>query len=160
MRDRICKILFELTKKSYAYLLKRQRQWSIAKEELSSLPKGSLGKEIYNFLSIQGFNLIPKLEKHDAYHVITDYPTHVVGEIELQCFFVGNGKWSIYMFGCVLIGMILYPEQYKTFHRAYRRGERSNPLHALDIEQILHSPLAQVKDFIFHSRYSIQKTWG
>lgn len=160
MRDRICTILFELTKKPYTYLLKKQRQWLVTKDDLSWLPLGSLGREIYNFLSLQGFDLIPKLENHDAYHVITDYPTTVIGEVQLQWFFIGNGKRSLYMFGCALLGVILYPEQYKIFHKAYQRGEKSNPLHALDIEQMLHAPLAQVKDFIFYSRYCIQKTRG
>ncbi|MGB0849683.1 MAG: Coq4 family protein [Bacteroidia bacterium] len=104
------------------------------------------------FLNHHDFQLIPRLERHDAYHVITGYSTEVKGEIELQYFFLGNGKRSLYQIGVVLLGILIMPEYFSDYLKAYQRGKHSYPLHKIDIEHSLSLDVSLLKKQIFENQ--------
>ena len=92
IRKNICVWLFEKSTMPYARLFKRGKApWKLSKKDLMNFQKGTLGNALGTFLYRNNFDLIPKLERHDAYHVITNYGTEVENEIALQYFFFGNG---------------------------------------------------------------------
>lgn len=152
IREKLCVWLFDVSKMPYAILFKRKTPWKITRDNLLGYPKNSLGLAMGRFLNHHDFQLIPRLERHDAYHVITGYSTAVKGEIELQYFFLGNGKKSLYQIGVVLLGLIIMPEHLSHYGRAYRRGKQSRPLHLINIEHSLTSDVTVLKQQIFNNQ--------
>jgi len=151
-REKICIWLFDKSKTPYAKYFKSNAPWNLNSAALLSFPTNTLGYELGLFLSTNGYQLIPKLEKHDAYHVITEYGTSVKDEIALQYFFLGNKKRSPYLFGVIAIGALLTPENFIHYHQAYLHGKRATPFHKWDIKQLLHQPLNEIRSAVFNSK--------
>ena len=146
IRKNICVWLFEKSTIPYARLFKRGKTpWRLSKKDLLRFPKGTLGNALGTFLNHNNFELIPKLERHDAYHVITNYGTEVENEIALQYFFFGNGKRSLYLYGVSTIGLILLPEYWRKYIASYSQGKRCKPIHKIDVEASLSLPLDQLQ---------------
>lgn len=148
-REKICIWLFEKSKTPYAKYFKSNAAWNLNRTDLISFPTNTLGYELGLFLTFNNYHLIPKLEKHDAYHVITEYGTSVKEEIALQFFFLGNKKRSPYLFGVITIGAILLPEHFTHYYKAYLHGKNSTPLHKWDIHALLTKPLHEIKSAVF-----------
>lgn len=65
-------------------------------EELQQFKRNTLGKDLALFLVKNNFKLESKLEKHDIYHILTYYPTTVIGKICLSSF---NIEKKLYILG-------------------------------------------------------------
>jgi ubiquinone biosynthesis protein Coq4 len=126
IREKFCIWLFDISKTQYANLFKKKLPWTTTRKDLLMYPADTLGNTMGHFLETNDFQLIPKLERHDAYHVITGYSTEVKGEIELQYFFLGNGKRSLYQYGVILLGACIIPEYISSYIQAYHRGQESS----------------------------------
>jgi len=149
-REKICIWLFDKSKLPYAKHFKKNKQeWTVTRETLLSYPNGTLGFEMGSFLFSKDFEMIPKLERHDAYHVITGIGTDVADEIALQFFFLGNDKRSLYLFGVVILGALLMPEFYYKYFSAFYKGKYANPLYPMDIEAMLFENLSDIQSQIF-----------
>jgi len=109
-RKKIINWLFEISQHVYTAYFKKNNPWNITKSDLLQYPEASFGKHLGLFLEKNNFELIPKVERHDAYHVITGYSTKVEDEIAQQYLCFGNGKRSIYLFGVIVIGTVLLPD--------------------------------------------------
>lgn len=133
----------------YANYFKKNEPWNITRTELCHFPIQSLGYALGQFLITNDFHLIPKLERHDAYHVITNYGTTVEEEIALQFFFLGNGKTSLYLFAVITIGFMLLPEYYKNYYTAYLHGKSCNDLYKWSIKALLNTPLHKIQSNLF-----------
>lgn len=152
LREKLCAWLFEVTKKPYAMLFKKNKAaWGLNSTTLLTYPAGSLGHETGQFLQLNGFELISKLETHDVYHVITGMTTSVKDEVGMQFLLLGNGKKSLYLFSTIGICIFLLPEYLKYFHQCYKRGKRYHAIYKLDLHQELNTQLA-------HLRWRIMKT--
>jgi len=101
------------------------------------------------FLDRNNFELIAKVERHDAYHVLTGYGTKVEDEIALQCLCFGNGKRSLYLYGAMLLGIIILPEYYKYYYKSYCIGKRANTFHHYDYKKLLKVSIHDFRDIIF-----------
>ena len=148
-RENICIWLFDKSKTPYAKYFKSNAAWNLTRTDLISFPTNTLGYELGYFLTANNYHLIPKLEKHDAYHVITEYGTSVKDEIALQYFFLGNKKRSAYLFGVIIIGAILLPENITHYYKAYLHGKRSTPFHKWNIRELLNQPLNNIRNAVF-----------
>jgi ubiquinone biosynthesis protein Coq4 len=149
IREKICIWLFEKSKVPYAKYFKSNIAWNLSKTDLLSFPTNTLGYELGLFLTTNEYHLIPKLEKHDAYHVITKYGTSVKDEIALQYFFLGNKKRSPYLFGVIIIGAILLPENIAYYYSSYLQGKHCTPFHKWNIRTLLNEPLNKIRDAVF-----------
>ena len=154
LREKLCIWLFECSKIPYAKYFKRTAAWGLNSTQLLTYPTNSLGHVIGLFLKYNGFEMIPKLERHDAYHVITGYETSVKGEIELQYFLTGNGKRSLYQLASLTLGTLLLPEYYHSYIRAFQRGKTAYPIYTLDLLPSLHIPMRTLKEQIFPLTHS------
>lgn len=150
IREKICIWLFEKSKIPYANHFKKNEPWNLNRTVLLNFPTGSLGYELGLFLSTNDFHLIPKLEKHDAYHVITGYGTSVKEEIALQYFFLGNKKRSPYLYAVILIGGSLLPEYGRYYYQSYQHGKNTAPIYKWNIKKLLSEPLCQIQEAIFN----------
>jgi len=149
MRKQFIAWLFEKTSIIYTTYFKKQKPWSITKQELLEFNEGSLGKGLGEFLKSNGFNLLPKVERHDAYHVITGISTKVEDEIALQCLLFGNGKRSIYLLGSIILGLTLLPEHMKYYYKCYYIGRCANTFYNYDFQQLLQVSLTEFRVVIF-----------
>ncbi|MEM9919985.1 MAG: hypothetical protein AAF990_17960 [Bacteroidota bacterium] len=123
------------------FFRKHSIPWEVDKKTLLAMPPGCLGYALGQFLKEEKLELMPKFEDHDVMHVLLNYPTTVADEVRMQCFLLGNGKKSAYALLAVVTGLLLMPEQWRTFREAYRRGRRSMPCHKWDFRYLLKEPL-------------------
>ena len=115
-------------------------------------PTETFGFHLGEFLQQNNFQLIPKVERHDAYHTLTNYGTRVEEEIGLQYLCMGNGKKSPYMYGAILLGTFILPEYFGFYVKSFLVGKEANPFHHFDYEQVLHLDYFQFKSMIFSDK--------
>ena len=151
-RKRLIEWLFEYSQNVYTKLFKSHDAWGISRKELLTYPTHSFGRHLGEFLNKHGFELIPKVERHDAYHTLTSYGTKVEDEIALQCLCFGNGKRSLYLYGAMVLGIIILPDYYNYYYRSYDIGKCANPFHQFDYKQLLHVNIDDFRDTIFSKR--------
>ena len=93
MRKQLVIFLFEISKNIYTKFFKKDHiAWQVSTEDLLQFPTETFGFHLGEFLQQNNFQLIPKVERHDAYHTLTNYGTRVEEEIGLQYLCMGNGK--------------------------------------------------------------------
>jgi len=119
---------------------------------LLQFPTETFGFHLGEFLQQNNFQLIPKVERHDAYHTLTNYGTRVEEEIGLQYLCMGNGKKSPYMYGAILLGTLILPEYFGFYVKSFLVGKEANPFHHFDYEQVLHLDYFQFKSMIFSEK--------
>jgi len=158
IREQICIWLFEKSKTPYANYFKKNEAWDLTRFELLKFPADSLGYELGLFLNENNYRLIPKLEKHDAYHLITGYKTNVKDEVALQYFFLGSKKRSLYLYAVVIIGGMLLPEYVFHYYRSYQKGKIAEPFYKWDIKKLLSSPLKEIQHSVFEQPTNQLKT--
>ena len=148
-RKKLIEWLFEKSQKIYTNMFKKHESWGITKQDLLQYPKETLGKHLGLFLDKNNFELISKVERHDAYHTLTGYGTKVEDEIALQCLCFGNGKRSLYLYGAVILGVIILPEYYKYYLKSYRIGKTANAFHHYDYKKLLNINIHDFRTSIF-----------
>ena len=154
-RKKIIVWMFEKSQKVYTKYIKKNEPWNINKSDLLCLPDESFGKQLGEFLVDNDFDLIPKAERHDAYHVLTGYSTKVEDEIAQQYLCYGNGKRSIYLYGVITIGTLILPEYLGYYLKSYKIGKSANLFHHLDFKSLLKTPLLDLQSCIFSKSHII-----
>ena len=149
IRKKIIEYLFEKSQKIYTNMFKKHEPWGINKDELLNYPEDSLGKHLGLFLDKNGFELISKVERHDAYHTLTGYGTKVEDEIALQCLCFGNGKRSPYLYGAIILGIIILPDYYKYYYKSFCMGKNANSFHHYDYKKLLKVSIYKFRQSIF-----------
>ncbi len=97
-------------------------------QTLSQMKKGTLGNDLFKFLTDKNLVLLPYYAKHDIKHILLEYDTTDEGEVCLQCFMLGNKHLSFPVAATVLYGFLTMPEYWKKFIVAYKRGANSASL--------------------------------
>lgn len=149
LRKKLIVWLFEQSQLVYTRYIKTNKPWGIGKVDLLPHPAGSFGRELGEFLASNGFELIPKVERHDAYHVITGFGSREEDEIALQYLCFGNGKRSLYLFGVIIVGTLLLPEYIRYYIRSFQLGKKAHPFHSLPFQKLLHTPLCELRAVLF-----------
>ncbi len=148
-RKRLIIWLFEKSQILYTKYFKKNKPWHINKSDLLLYPEGSFGKKLGEFLELHGFDIIPKAERHDAYHILTGYNTTVESEIAQQYLCFGNGKRSPYLFGVMILGTLILPEYIGFYIKSYHVGKTANVFHNLDFKNLLNTPFNDLQSCIF-----------
>lgn len=148
LRKKFIEKLFEWSQKLYLKF-KKKEPWGISTAELLEFPIESFGKKLGSFLHKNGFELIGKVERHDAYHVLTGFGTNVEDEIALQYLCYGNGKRTPYLTGVLLLGTTILPEYFKYYYNSYLIGKQLNTFHHFDFKQLLHTDFECFRKMIF-----------
>ncbi|BAO76615.1 hypothetical protein WPG_2385 [Winogradskyella sp. PG-2] len=143
--------MFEHSQGMYTKLFKGHQSWNISKTDLLKLPQPSFGRHLGEFLDKNNFELIPKVERHDCYHVLCNYSTKVEDEIALQCLCYGNGKRSPYLYGAIILGVAILPDYYNYYYKSYKIGKRANPFHHFDYKRFLNVSINELRGIIFTS---------
>ena len=135
-RKKLIHWLFNISMVLYCKF-KKKEPWGITSRQLVQMPKATFGHHLGVFLLHNGFELIPKVERHDAYPVLTGYGTAVEEEIALQYACFANGKRTPYLFGVLLLGTCILPDYWRLYKEAYRFGKNANSFHQYDFKTIL-----------------------
>src|SRR5690606_10356562 len=146
--------LYDWSQLVYAKLFKRNKKaWGISIHEFLLSPEGTLGKALGEFYREKGFSVMPKLENHDVFHLITETGTEIQDEIAMQYLLFGNGKRSLYMFSMIEIGTVLYPEFLPYYLQTYRKGKVLNCFHDIEFKNHLDTSLLYLRISIQSSHY-------
>ena len=81
--------------------------------------------------------MIPQMENHDVYHLITGCSTKIEDEIAMQYLLFGNGKRSAYLLGVLFLGTMVFPEKLGIYLKAFRIGRKMSSFHNWDFESLL-----------------------
>lgn len=148
LRKKLIEKLFEWSQAIYLKF-KKKEPWGISTSELLEFPNHSFGKNLGSFLHKNGFELIGKVERHDAYHVLSGFGTNVEDEIALQYLCYGNGKRTPYLTGVLLFGTTLLPEYASYYYKSYLIGKQVNTFHHFDFKKLLHTDFERFRKVIF-----------
>ncbi len=145
MRDLIIEKMYEWSKKPYQKFFKKNEPWNVTPKELIQYPQESLGFHMGCFLLKYNFEMQPKLEDHDVFHVLTNTGVSVIEEIGMQYYLLGNGKKSAYLYMVIFMGTLFYPNRFDTFLDYYKRGQNAHHFYDLAFEKMLHLPLQNIQ---------------
>ncbi|WP_293913808.1 MULTISPECIES: Coq4 family protein [unclassified Sphingobacterium] len=150
--------MYEWTQLVYRHVFKRHKQpWGISKEAFLSYPADSLGHHLGLFYQQKGFDIIPKLENHDVFHLITETDTEIQDEVSLQFLLLGNGKISLYLLCSLVLGVMVYPEYVPDYIRHFTKGSKMQKFYHLDFKQLLYIPIADIRQSIhFDASYYLK----
>ncbi|MEH6538107.1 MAG: Coq4 family protein [Psychroserpens sp.] len=148
-RKQLIEWLFEHSQKVYTKMFKHHEPWGISRLTLLEYPKDSFGKHLGTFLEQHNYELIAKVERHDAYHTLTGFGTKVEDEIALQCLCFGNGKRSLYLYGAMILGIIILPDYCTYYYRSFTIGKHANIFHHLNYKKLLHVNIDNFRQAIF-----------
>lgn len=138
--------LYDWSQVLYAKTFKRNKKaWGISKTELLLYPEGTLGKALGEFYLEKGFSVMPKLENHDVFHIITETGTDIQDEIAMQYLLFGNGKMSLYMFSMIGIGTVLYPEFMDYYLKSYQKGKSMVRFYDIEFKEFLDISMLYIK---------------
>jgi len=149
LRKQLIIWLFEHSQRIYTSLFKSHESWNITKADLLQLPKPTFGRHLGEFLDRNNFELIPKVERHDCYHVLCGYSTEVEDEIALQCLCYGNGKRSPYLYGAIILGVAILPDYFNYYYNSYKIGKHANSFHHYDYRKLLNISIEHFRSVIF-----------
>lgn len=152
MRKKFLTALYQHSQKVYVTLFKSSQEWGIRREDLLRYDPSSLGYQLGRFLEEHQFELIPQVEQHDIYHVLTGYSIAVEDEVALQCLCFGNGKRSLYLVGAIVIGTLVLPEHVPHYLRSYMKGKRLRPFCQYDYRNLLEVDFCQFQQMIRSSQ--------
>lgn len=103
-------------------------------EKLSKYPIGTLGHDIAKCLQENKLGLVPNYESHDLKHVLLNFEMTPVDEIRMQAFMLGNGNYTLPCFAILTFGAILLPDEWSTFYKDFKCGQKSEPISNWTIE--------------------------
>lgn len=103
-------------------------------EKLSKYPIGTLGHDIAKCLQENKLGLVPNYESHDLKHVLLNFEMTPVDEIRMQAFMLGNGNYTLPCFAILTFGAILLPDEWSTFYKDFKCGQKSKPISSWTIE--------------------------
>lgn len=66
----------------------------------------------------------------------------------MQFFLLGNGKYSPFVFGTVVLSLTLIPEYWNLFWKDFKRGVKSNTVHTWDFENLLFENINSLRKLI------------
>ena len=99
---------------------------------------------------------MPKLEEHDVMHVLLNFETTVKGEAMMQFFLLGNGKKSIYALATAIASMLLVPEHFGAFIRAFRWGRSCRNISHWNFEHLLSEPTELLRRLIARKNLGVE----
>lgn len=145
MRTFLIEQFYKIAKIPYTHIFKNKHPWPLKISDLTAYPSTSLGYSLGNFLETNNFDLQPSLEDHDVFHVLTEIGSSVKNEIELQFYLFGNGKRSLFLLLVLLVGLVFYPFDCRSFFDYYKKGKAAHRFFDVPFLKILRLPIAQIR---------------
>ncbi len=155
-----CRLLVSLTHNVALPLLKHVRKpkpFPYTLQELSDLPNGTLGKDLYDFIDKKDLQLLTHYARHDMKHIVLGYDTTEQGELCLQSFMFGNGRISFPVLATVLFGLFTAPEYWKAMWKSYKTGKQCTSIHNWDWFDLIPVSTELLKNKIFSTKILVNE---
>lgn len=131
--------------KIIAFPFYKNDHWKYPHDVLNSMPAGSVGKELGDYLKNVDFELAKGYEPHDVKHILTGYEMDTLGEIRMQFYLCGNGNKTLPALFTMAFGVFLIPEHLVTFLKDMDEGKKARSLFHLDYESVMPDNLRSVR---------------
>jgi ubiquinone biosynthesis protein Coq4 len=145
----VLKILDKMLALHHSFYSGKRASWNITRANLLQYPTGSLGRELALFLEKENFHSIPTIERHDVFHLLFGFETHVKDEIAMLCFLVGNGKRTPFTLLSAIGASLIYPENYFYFIRHFKRGRHAMNICNWDFRPFLNENIYELRGALF-----------
>ncbi len=130
--------------------LRKTKPFPYTLEEIGHFPKGTLGKDLHDFLVTKNLALLSHYSRHDLKHIVLNYDTTEKGEACLQTFMLGNGRISFPVLATVLYAFVTMPEYWKDMRASFRKGKRSTSIHHWQWNNLLTEKTESLRNIIFN----------
>lgn len=125
--------------------LYKNENWPYVHNDLYSLPIGSVGRELVEYLDQKQFKLIKGYEPHDVKHILTGYEMDTLDEVRLQFYLYGNGNKTLPVLFTLAFGICLIPEHIFTFWEDFKNGSKARSLFYIDYASLMSDNLISVR---------------
>jgi ubiquinone biosynthesis protein Coq4 len=132
-------------------LLRKPNLFPHSLDEIGKFPQGTLGNDLYQFLSVRNLPLLKHYARHDLKHVLLGYDTTDEGEACLQSFMFGNGRVSFPVLATIFYSFVTMPEHWNKMRAAYQMGKQSAPFHHWKWNELLNEPTELLRQKIFNN---------
>lgn len=149
LRSRLLVLLTHRLALPVLKLIRKPEIFPYTRNQLQSMPEGSLGSDLAVLLNDNRFELLTHYAKHDMKHILLDYPTTDEGEVCLQAFMLGNGHISFPVASTLLFGFFTMPEYWRSFQTAWHRGKRAQAISGWNWPELVEQPTTVLKQKIF-----------
>lgn len=126
-------------------LIRRPERFPYELHDLQKMDEGTLGFDLYQFITSRNLQLLPHYAKHDIKHILLAYDTTDEGEVCLQMFMMGNGHISFPVVATILYGFATMPEHWSEFVKAFRKGQAATQIAEWDWFGILDEQTVNLK---------------
>lgn len=133
----------------HANFYTKRKPWGLRTQNLLFYPENTLGRELGKFLQNEKLQPIPRVERHDAFHILLGFDTHVYNEAAMQFFLIGNGKISPFTLGTAAFAGLMLPDQWSNFRKQYYRGKKARSIAKWDFQELLTESFDDLKKIIF-----------
>ena len=149
LRERLLLWLLGFVVPVHTIVYHRRKPWGLYRQDLLRYAPGTLGRELGLFLEREQLQPIPRIERHDAFHILLGFTTDVIDEAAMQFFLIGNGKSSPFTLSTAIFSGTILPEQLQRFRYEYRRGKAARSIAKWDFLELLDEPIEEVRRLIF-----------
>jgi ubiquinone biosynthesis protein Coq4 len=137
----------------HAKIYYKRPSWNLSANELKQYPENTLGNKLGNFLIQEKLEPVPKVERHDAYHILLDFDTTLKDEAAMQFFLIGNGKISPFTLGTAFFTSFFMPERLKFFYQEFKRGSKAKSIAKWNFKALLNENFEDLKAYINHQEF-------
>lgn len=132
----------------HARVYSKREAWGVTREEMKSYAPGTLGNELGRFLEREQLQPVDKIERHDAFHILLDFSTHLHDEAAMQYYLIANGKRSPFTIATAAFTAFVMPDIWYKFRAAYKRGQKARSIAKWDFKELLGEHFADIKKVI------------
>lgn len=149
IRERVLLWLLGKVIPVHAFFYERRKPCGLTASDLAQYPEHTLGRDLGTFLKHEKLEPIDRVERHDAFHILLGFNTHVTNEAAMQFFLMGNGKRSPFTVGTALFAGLMLPEHWRFFKVQYQRGKAARSVANWDFKTLLNEPTRDLIAYIF-----------
>jgi ubiquinone biosynthesis protein Coq4 len=138
----------------HASVFRRRRvAWGLNTADLCRFPTETLGHSLGLFLRRHNLEPVAKAERHDCFHVLLGFGASLKEETSMQWFLIGNGKLSLFTYGTAVLAILMLPEYFGSYYRAFISGRNAPSIHNWNFYKLLHCDARHLRGLIFSSTY-------
>ncbi len=130
-------------------VFRKPKPFPWTKEQLMQMDKGTMGRELAEFIDAKSIELLTHYARHDMKHIALGFDTTEEGELCLQSFMLGNGRVSFPVLATVLFGLLTAPEYWKKMQSSFKKGKTCIPIHHWDWFALIPQQTKDIKNKIF-----------
>lgn len=124
------------------------RVWEFTLEDYRLLPKGTLGRDIADFLDERALGFLAHGEQHDVRHILLGYDMTTFDELRMQAFMVGNNlRWHLVGWLILLFGGCLLPEWWTQLRQDFKRGQQAKDISKIQWLKLLRLPTSSLQSY-------------